>query len=126
MTRNWKTTGNWKIVAAAVLAAAVAGCASEPPPVAEIASARTMMTQASPDASRYAPQLLREAQSKLALAEVAMSKGDNEQARRLAEKAEADARLAWASAEHQRSQQALAEVNQGIQVLKQELDRRTQ
>lgn len=108
-------------------ALALSACASQPPaPVAEMASARTMLTQAEPAAARFNPQLLHEAQTKLAMAQAAMQNGDNEQARRLAEKAEADARLAWASAEHQRSQQSVAEVNQSLQVLKNELQRRTQ
>ena len=113
----------WKAGAAAAVAVALGGCAGDPP-VAQMSAARTMVTQAQPEAMRYSPQLLQAAQEKLALADAAMKKGNNDQARRLAEKAEADARLALANAEHLRSQQALAEVNQSLQALRQELERR--
>ena len=66
------------------------------------------------------------AQNKLARAEVAMADEDYERARRLAEEAEMDARLAWSLAESEQAREALAEVQRGTQTLKQELQRRTQ
>lgn len=109
--------------AALVVAGALAGCAGTPP-VAEMSAARTMVSQAEPQAARYAPDLLHEAQAKLASAEAALQNGDNGEARLLAEKAQADARLAWASAEHQRTQQAVADLDRSLQTLKQEANRR--
>jgi hypothetical protein len=108
------------IVATAAAGVALAGCASTPAPVAEMAAARSTVQQAQPAASRYAPEALRSAQAKLAHAEAAMAQEDHEKARRLAEQATLDARLAWTQAEHARMRAAVAEVNQGIQTLKQE------
>lgn len=84
-----------------------------------------MVAQAEPEAARYAPQLLHGAQTKLLLAQAAMQSNDNQRARRLAEEAEADARLASASAERQRSEQAVVELNRTLQTLKEELERTT-
>jgi len=58
------------MAAAALVAGACAGCGSNPP-VAEMSAAQTMVSQAEPEAARYAPDLLREAQAKLASAQAA-------------------------------------------------------
>lgn len=113
-------------LAVAASVAALAACASTPPPTDKIASARTMVTQAQSAASKDAPLEVHEAQMKLARAEDAMQRGDNEIARRLAEQAEVDAKLAWTSAENARVQRAAAEVDRGIQTLREELERRKQ
>jgi hypothetical protein len=106
---------------AALLAAA---CASTPPPEAELARARALVSQATPEATRHAPELLFRAREKLAAAEVYMGEERYEQARRAAEQAAVDARLAESAADHERMRSALAEVNAGIQALRNELDRR--
>lgn len=105
---------------------AVAACASTPPPVGDMAAARSAVAQAQPLAARHAPDELLAARTKLGLAEAAFAQEDYETARRLAEKARADARLATALADEQRMREAVAEVNQGIEVLKQQLERRGQ
>jgi hypothetical protein len=106
---------------AALLAAA---CATTPPPDAELARARALVSQATPEATRHAPELLIRAREKLAAAEVAMAEERYEEARRAAEQAAVDARLAESAAEHERMRSALAEVNAGIQALRSEIDRR--
>ena len=88
------------LVSLAVLAA----CATEPPPTAQLAAARAAVDQAAPGAS-YAPRELAAAQTKLKEAQAALARGDNLQARRLAQEAEVDARLAWALSENERSRQ---------------------
>jgi hypothetical protein len=111
----------------AAMTLALGGCATQPPaPTAEVAAARATVSQAQPSASRYAPEALRAAQAKLQSAEAALARGENERALLLAEQAEADAKLAWAQAEHERSRRALAEVNEGVELLKRELERRPQ
>jgi hypothetical protein len=84
---------------------ALAACAGTPPPATELAAARAAIEQAGPLATRYAPAELAAAQKKLQLAEQAMARDDQVQARRLAEEAEVDARFAWAVAENERSGQ---------------------
>lgn len=87
--------------------AALAACASADPPQSEIAAARAMVAQAQPLAEAAAPAELANAQDRLARAEVAMQRGQYKEARLLAIEAEADARLAWETAENARLQRAL-------------------
>jgi hypothetical protein len=83
---------------------ALAACASSaPPPTIELAAARAAIEQAGPAVAHYAPAELAAAQSKLERAEQALARDDRTQARRLAEEAEVDARLAWAMAENERA-----------------------
>ncbi|HZE60112.1 MAG TPA: DUF4398 domain-containing protein [Burkholderiales bacterium] len=84
-----------------VSALAAAACATEPPPAAELASARAAVAQAGAGA-QLAPSELSAARTKLERAQDAAARGDNRQARRLAEAAEVDARLAWAMSENER------------------------
>ena len=91
---------------AVLLPLALAACASLPPPNGELNAARAAIIQAEPLAHRYAQPELRLAQEKLARAEQAMARADWSDARRLAEEAEVDARLASAVAENERSQAA--------------------
>jgi hypothetical protein len=77
---------------------AATACATEPPPAAELASARAAIAQA----ASGAPAELQAANAKLDRAQEAAARGDNVQARRLAQEAEVDARLAWAMSENER------------------------
>src|SRR5437763_1107145 len=95
--------------AAALGTSVLAACATTSPPTERIALARAMLTQAQPVAARDAPLELHTAEAKLARAEDAMQRGDHEIARRLAEQAEVDARLAWTSGENAKAQRAAAE-----------------
>jgi multidrug resistance efflux pump len=90
--------------------AALAACATTPPPTSEMAAARAAVAQAAPAASEYAAQELRVAQVKLERAEAALAAERNTDARLLAEQAEVDARLAGSLAESERARRALAEV----------------
>jgi hypothetical protein len=86
---------------------ALAACATTDPPEGQMSEARAMLAQARPVAQQDAPQELALAQAKLERAERAMQRGHFEHARILAEQAEADARLAWATSEQVRAQRAL-------------------
>jgi hypothetical protein len=99
-------------------------CASTPPPTDQLAAARVMVNQAQPVAAKEAPLELQTAMVKLGRAEDAMQQGDYEIARRNAEQAEVDAKLAWSMAERVRAQRAEAEVERGIEALRQEIGRR--
>jgi chromosome segregation ATPase len=115
-----------KGLAAAALIASLAACASMPPPHQQMGAARAMVAQAHTVAAQDAPLELSTAQTKLARAEEAMKRADYVNARILAEQAEVDAKYAWTLAENARAQRASAEVNQGINALRQELERRGQ
>jgi len=94
----------------AALAAALAACASTPPPEEQLDAARAAVIQAQPVAVRDGAPELETAQSKLAGAEQAMQRGNYVDARILAEQAQVDARYAWTLAENARLQRAAAEL----------------
>ena len=108
---------------AAVAAAALSACASTPPPVGELAAARSTVERAEQPAARYAPNYLLAAQQKLTRAQVAFEREDYEVARRLAQQAEADAQVALAIAESGQARESLTHVQSGINALQQELSR---
>lgn len=115
-----------KISLLPVMAAAfVAGCASTPPPLEQMASSRTAVEEAQrAGAAEHAPIELRDAQQKYASANAAMGRQDYDQARRLANEAIADARLASTKAQGARAQNAAAEVNKSLEALRNELQKK--
>jgi chromosome segregation ATPase len=66
---------------------------------------------------------LSQARRKLSSAQQALSEGDNEIAARLAEEADVDAQLATAKARSQEMQAAVAEINESIRTLQNEVRR---
>ena len=104
----------------------VTGCATKMgPPVAEVSAAQSTLSQAeSAGARTHAPLELLTAREKLAQAEAAMRSEDYPRAKVLAEQAAVDARLAEARARTARSQRAVTEVQESIDTLRGELDRR--
>jgi hypothetical protein len=100
---------------------ALVACASTKPPVDQIAAARTSVGNAQAVAVGEVPVELRTAQGKLARAEQAMQRNDYREARRLAEQADVDAKLARVLVENARAQRGAAEVEQGIEALRAEL-----
>ena len=113
-----------KATVAALLLPALAACATAQPPLAELSAARSAIAQAQSLASRYAAAELRDAEAKLARAEVANREGRWTEARRLAEEAEVDANFALSVADNERSRRASAELAQSIDELKRELEGR--
>lgn len=82
---------------ALALASALAGCATLPPPTGELAAAQQALARADrADANQYAAAEIEAARSALARAQAAMSAGDDDDARRLALLAAAQADLAHA------------------------------
>lgn len=116
-------------VALAVIAAlavlTLPGCAStEHMPREEMAVARAAVDRASGPAAAEAPIEVSQAREKLERANAAVARKDYDEAKRLAEKAEADANLAEAKSHSVRSDRALGEVREGIRQLREELARR--
>lgn len=92
------------LLAGAVLACAIAGCATLPPPTGELAAAQQALSRAeAADADQYASEDLAVARTALSRAQAAMAAGQENDARNLALAAAADADLA-----HARSREALA------------------
>jgi uncharacterized lipoprotein len=105
----------------------LSACSSTPEPKAEIAASQAALEAAQTSGAReYAGAELEAARSKLNLAQQASAKGDNDLARRLAEAAEADARLAQARASSVRARNATTQVERSLQALQDELQRKPQ
>ncbi|MBF6024931.1 DUF4398 domain-containing protein [Lysobacter niastensis] len=108
---------------ALVLALASTGCSSLPPPTNELSGARQAVIRAEgADADQYAAQDIGAARSELEQAQAAMSDGREDDARRLALAAAADADLAYAksrdalvSAELNQRRSEVAELRQRLQ-----------
>jgi len=103
---------------------AIAGCASIPPPTEQMAVSKSAIANAvSAGGSEYAPVEMRSAQEKMDRAQRAMAKEDYENARWLAEEAQADARLAEKKAQSARAQKAALVMQDDIRVLREEINR---
>ena len=103
----------------------LAACASGPAPDAEMAAAELALDQAEDaDAAARAPAPDALARDKLERARAAIAVGENIEARRLAEQALADARLAQAAARSEVARQNASELRQSIETLREELARR--
>lgn len=102
----------------------MAGCASTPEPVAEMATARAAVAAVEDtDVRRLAPVELDRAKTKLARAESALEDRDRDEARRMAEESLADAKLARAQTDALTAQRSADELEQSIEVLRSEIDR---
>ena len=104
----------------------LAGCASTPPPSEQMAVSRSAIANAvSAGGNEYAAVEMRSAQEKMERASRAIDKQDYETARRLAEEAQADARLAEKKAESAKAQKAANVLQDDTRVLREEINRKT-
>jgi hypothetical protein len=119
-----KSTGIALTAAAVVASGWLAGCATTKPPTEELALGRAAITEAvSAGAPQFAPADLRRAQDALDLASQALAQGHHGDARRFAQDAEADARLAAATARSRKAERALDEVETSVEALREEAQR---
>lgn len=108
--------------AALLVAAGMAGCASQPKPTAQLVRASTLVSEAEKDgAQRFAAADLQRARDELSNAQTAESDGKYANARRLADRAAADADLASARASSGKSQQSAEQVRRSLDTLRQQL-----
>jgi hypothetical protein len=114
-----------RVVMLAAGIAILGGCAKDiPPPDEQLALAGAAVAKAeNAEAFRYAPVELNAAREKLNKAEKLVEQEEYVEARRLAEKAEVDANLAFAKARTAAAQEAAAEVQKTIRTLQEELKR---
>jgi hypothetical protein len=102
----------------ALAAALLAACASVPTPKSELDAANLALRKADQsDAAHYAPLDVRMARDKYQAALKAADKGDNVEARRLAEEAAVDAEVADVKSRAARAQQGAAESRSSIESL---------
>ena len=105
----------------------LAGCATvPPPPVEQMAVSRSAVERvsSSPNVADVAPVEMQQARQKLERAQRAMNDKDYALARRMAEEAEVDARVAEARTSSARGERAMKEVQEGIRALQEEINRR--
>jgi Cdc6-like AAA superfamily ATPase len=101
-----------------------AACSSGPPPKQELSLTQASIRSAeAADASTHAPKALRTAQQKVEEAEALMAKKKHDKAKRLLTQAMADAELAEATAEAEKSRVAYEELQQSIDLMKEEIAR---
>lgn len=116
-------SGSAFFVVATLLLGGIAGCASTGDrPDRELAAAEVTIEQAQQSgAGRYGSMELGAAQQKLAAARAAVQRDDMHTARRLAEEASLDAELASATARNRKARSAVDEINETIDVLRDEI-----
>ena len=103
-----------------------AGCASTPIPNEKIAVAKASVERAEQAGGvEYAPVEMQAARDKLNRAQRANSDHDSVPAADLADQANADAKLAEATAQEHKSRKAAAELDASLQSLRQESNRNT-
>ena len=110
-------------LAQAALVLALGGCATLPPPVAELTAARTAVENAgNADADQYSPDILASARAELLIAQAAMAEGRNAQARDAALVARAGGVLAEADSHAQVLENDLAKRRDDIARLRAQLE----
>lgn len=102
------------------------GCSSKfPPPTQKLALSEAAINQAeAAGAIEFAPLEMNSAREKLAMAQEAMTKEENQKALKLAEQAEVDAQLAEAKARTAKAQKTVVVLQESIQTLKNEIERK--
>lgn len=105
----------------------MSGCASTPPPTEQVAVSTAAVARAAKEGGgELAPMELQMAREKLEQAKAAMTAQEYDRARILAEEAQVDAQLAEAKAHSGKARKAAEELQKGVQVLHEELDRKSQ
>ncbi|WP_291517664.1 DUF4398 domain-containing protein [Acidovorax sp.] len=118
---------HFRTAAAAIALAVLTACSSTPPPTEQMAVTRTTVNRvaAAPSVATSAPVELQMARDKYMQAERAMATEDYVTARRLAAEAEVDARVAETRADASRNAANLAQVQDSIRALQEEINRRS-
>jgi 1,6-anhydro-N-acetylmuramate kinase len=113
------------LAAAALVLTLLGACAGTPPPVAQMAVAEASVKRAgSTSTTETAAAELRVATDKLAAARSALTAGDHDRARQLAEQATLDAQVAELHAQAARSVKAAQETQDAARVLRDEIARK--
>ena len=125
MTRTVKTTSprlrGLKLAALAIGASFVlAGCAGNPPTEQYAVTQSAVNNAISAGGTEYAPVEMKSAQDKLKQAELAMHDKKYDEARRLSEQAEWDARVAERKAQAAKAEKAVQDAQKAVQQLRQE------
>ncbi|MCK9796765.1 chromosome partitioning protein ParA [Pseudomonas chlororaphis] len=104
----------------------LAGCAGNPPTEQYAVTQSAVNSAVSAGGTEFAAVEMKSAQDKLKQAEIAMHDKKYDEAKRLAEQAEWDARVAERKAQAAKAEQAVKDSQQGVQELRQESQRSVQ
>lgn len=109
------------LAALALSGLVLAGCAGSPPPKEQFAVTESAVRNAeSAGGTEFAAVEMRNARDKWNQAQLEMQQENYDKARKLAEQAEWDARVAERKAQAAKAQRAVQDANQGIQELREE------
>ena len=123
METTLRSFQNTRLLFAAACAIALSACASIPEPVGDMASAKTVIKGAEMEkANRFAAVELDRAKTKMKRAEQAIDQKNYVEAKRLAQQALVDARLARAKSDAARSANALKELEDSMRLLREQLN----
>jgi len=123
--RNMKRVGVPTIIAVAAIM--IAGCASNPAPSEQLAVSKAAVTSAIRDGgNEYAPLELKSARDKMEAAEQAMAAEEYILAKRLAEEAQLDAKLAETKTDLAKAQKSVDDAEESNRVLREEINRTAQ
>jgi predicted S18 family serine protease len=123
LTANTKSTGlrGLKLTALALGASFVlAGCAGNPPTEQYAVSQSAVNSAVSAGGTEYSAVEMKSAQDKLKQADLAMQEQKYDEARRLAEQAEWDARVAERKSQAAKAERAVQDARQGVNELREE------
>lgn len=109
-----------KLAAVALGGVLLVGCAGNPPTEQFAVTESAVRSAVSAGGTEYAAVEMRAAQEKWKQAELAMQKENYDEARKLAEQAEWDARVAERKAQAAKAQKAVEDAQLGIQELRDE------
>ncbi|BAP40816.1 DUF4398 domain-containing protein [Pseudomonas sp. 21LCFQ02] len=104
----------------------LAGCAGNPPSEQYAVTQSAVNSAVSAGGTEFAAVEMKSAQDKLRQADVAMQDHKYDEARRLAEQAEWDARVAERKAQAAKAQKAVQDARQGVNELREESQRQIQ
>ena len=124
MRRKILTCRQWLGVPLLCGVLGVSACSASRPPLESLSTAELAVRRASDGgAAQYAPLELRTAREKLDGAKRAIDSEEYDQARRLAEQAQVDARLAETKADAERAHQTVEQTRKNIEALRHETER---
>jgi outer membrane murein-binding lipoprotein Lpp len=104
----------------------LAGCAGNPPTEQYAVTESAVNSAVSAGGTEFAAVEMKAAQDKFKQAEIAMHDKNYDEAKRLAEQAEWDARVAERKAQAAKAQKAVQDARQGVEDLRDESMRKTQ
>ncbi|MCK9564022.1 MAG: DUF4398 domain-containing protein [Bacteroidales bacterium] len=113
-------SSTWIATATLGCALFLAGCAGNPPTTELAVATQAINAADTAGGTQYAPAEIRTARDKLAAAERAVADKEYDKARRLAQQAEWDARVAERKAQAEKVQRALQDARQGVEELREE------